>query len=439
LFVLIVHLSYIFRTFVLSSNIHVMANVRFQYRSKKDRAYIEVRFSYKINDKWISKGTRTNIDVSKTFWKDYKAGKNFRDTDKANRKTEIDKHFNDLKKFLLQKFDTIDTVSKDWLKNTVYEYYHPKKEKVIPDDLLAYWDYYLELRKAEIPPKSRSYQKWIEIKRKVARFQKAKHKRYKIKDVNDNFKAKWADWCENEKYAPSTTTKNLSYIKMLCTHAGTKGIETSRDLAKLSAKIKEKKKPKVYLSFNELEQIKALNDLPGYLDNARDWLLISCYTGQRISDFMRFSPSMIRKSKGKQFLDLTQQKTGKDVTVPLIPETLEVLNKRDGNFPRKISDQRYNDYIKEVCKRAGITNKMYGKKTFVIEGKGKRDIPATYEKWELIGSHVGRRSFATNYYGKLPTSYLKNITGHSTEAMLLKYIGKTSNDTAFEAYDLMVG
>src|SRR5690606_30735814 len=112
---------------------------------------------------------------------------------------------------------------------------------------------------------------------------------------------------------------------------------------------------------------------------------------------------------------------------------LDILNKRDGEFPRRISDQRYNDYIKEVAKRAGL-NKP-------IEGgirKDNRKVMGKYPKWQLVTSHIGRRSFATNFYGKLPTTYLKDITGHGTEQMLLAYIGKTSKDTAFESYDLLM-
>jgi integrase len=56
-----------------------------------------------------------------------------------------------------------------------------------------------------------------------------------------------------------------------------------------------------------------------------------------------------------------------------------------------------------------------------------------YEKCDLCSSHVGRRSFATNNYGgPIPTSFLKYITGHSTEAMFLTYIGKSNKDIAME-------
>jgi len=62
----------------------------------------------------------------------------------------------------------------------------------------------------------------------------------------------------------------------------------------------------------------------------------------------------------------------------------------------------------------------------------RASIKGVYPKYELIGSHVCRRSFATNFYGKIPTPILINITGHGTEKMFLKYIGKTSYDNAYQ-------
>ena len=53
-----------------------------------------------------------------------------------------------------------------------------------------------------------------------------------------------------------------------------------------------------------------------------------------------------------------------------------------------------------------------------------------YKKWELVSTHIGRRSFATNHYGKLPTPVLMSATGHTTEKMFLAYIGKSSIDNA---------
>ena len=51
-------------------------------------------------------------------------------------------------------------------------------------------------------------------------------------------------------------------------------------------------------------------------------------------------------------------------------------------------------------------------------------------KWESISSHGCRRSYATNFYGEMPTSWLTSITAHSTEKQFLEYVGKPAIDTA---------
>ena len=61
-----------------------------------------------------------------------------------------------------------------------------------------------------------------------------------------------------------------------------------------------------------------------------------------------------------------------------------------------------------------------------------RKQSGTYKKHELVTSHIGRRSFATNFYGTIPTTFLIYITGHSTESMFLNYIGKSNKDLALE-------
>ena len=77
---------------------------------------------------------------------------------------------------------------------------------------------------------------------------------------------------------------------------------------------------------------------------------------------------------------------------------------------------------------------MQGKVTKVLPDGKIRGEAGIYPKYELITSHVVRRSFATNYYGRVPTAYIKTITGHATEAMLLKYIGKADPGAEQDIY-----
>jgi integrase len=142
---------------------------------------------------------------------------------------------------------------------------------------------------------------------------------------------------------------------------------------------------------------------------------------------MRFAKEQIRYEGKVPLCEFTQVKTNKIMAVPLSKKVREILAKRDGSFPRKISDQRYNEYIKEVCRLAGIKTKIKGSKIFK---ETMRKVSGLFPKYELVTSHIGRRSFATNNYGKIPTSLLINVTGHTTEAMFLEYIGKTETEKA---------
>ena len=87
-------------------------------------------------------------------------------------------------------------------------------------------------------------------------------------------------------------------------------------------------------------------------------------------------------------------------------------------MPEPISDQRFNDYIKEAAKLSGLT-----KKEGVTRTEGGVTRTEYKEQWELITSHTGRRSFATNAYKRgIPTITIMAITGHKTEKAFLKYI-----------------
>lgn len=414
-----------------------MANVNFQYRSKKEAANIEIRFTFKdSNDRFKSYYTRTNIEVSKDFWLDYKNNTRFRDVEKANKKVEIDEHLNKIDNHIVSRYnEEVSEIGKDWLKDVVNDFYNPKNKNKIPDNLLQFFDFYIVSKQHEMKPNT--VKRWYVIRNKVERFQKDQRTTFKIKDVNKSFLDNFINWSKAMQYSNTVINGNFKDIRTVCNEAQLYNIEVSNDLNMIKTKLKNEATFKIYLSEEELEMIAALDNLPEHLDNARDWLIISCYTGQRISDFKRFKPEMIRKQGSRRFIDIKQVKTGKDVTIPLLPIVEEILEKRKGNYPRPISDQRYNDYIKEVCKQAGINEKVKGRiaKTMKV---GTRKVSGSYEKWRLVSSHVGRRSFATNYYGKLPTSFIKDITGHGTEAMLLRYIGKTSKDTATEAYDIML-
>ena len=74
---------------------------------------------------------------------------------------------------------------------------------------------------------------------------------------------------------------------------------------------------------------------------------------------------------------------------------------------------------------------------FPLDGKKwneetKRFDYGNYPLYEIISSHVCRRSFATHNYAKIPTPIIMAVTGHKTEKEFLNYIGKDYNDLSRE-------
>jgi integrase len=413
-----------------------MASINFLYRSTKEKANLNVRLLYRHNNKDYVFGAKTKVEVSKIYWsKQHK--KNSKDIEITNLQTEINSELNKIENHVLKAFNSVnpESINKDWLTSQIDYYYNPPTEnKEVPKDLINYIDFYIEYRKNEI---TKSTLKKINvIKQLLIRFEAYRKSIIIIKDINDNFKNEFVNYCKSELYAQNTIQRAFVFIKTFCKHAKFTGIETHHQLDGL--KIERQKVDKIYLTFEDLTKIENIskNKLTESLENAKDWLIISCYSAQRISDFMRFTKEQIRIEDDKHFIEFTQKKTDKNMTVPLHPKVLEILNKRNGNFPYKISDQKYNDFIKTVCELAEVNEPTKGSKMIETKKGSKiyRKQTGTYKKHELVTSHIGRRSFATNFYTTIPTSLLINITGHSTEVLFLSYLGKSNKDLAKETF-----
>ena len=412
-----------------------MASVVFLYRSTKDSACLTARLLFRINKKDFILASKTKLEVTKTYWNKKHATKS-KDISIINRQTQIKNELNEITQFVLKEFNKSsapDQLNNKWLTNQIDNYYKPKRgPKNIPKDIVGFIDYYIDIRRNEV--KKASIVKFNVIKHKLQRLEGVLSKTIYIKEINEDFKQEFFNYCRDEKYSQNTIQRELNIIKTFCKFARSKGIEVDNELDSL--KLPKEKIDNIYLSLVEIELIENTEIEQPHLINATQWLIISCFTGQRISDFMRFTKEMIRIEKGKSLIEFEQQKTGKLMTIPIHAKVQQILDKNKGEFPHRISDQRYNDYIKEVCKIAGIDEEIKGKKQLNISQENNiqkiRRVEGVYPKYELVTSHIGRRSFATNYYGDIPTSYLIYVTGHSSEIMFLNYIGKSNKDMALE-------
>jgi len=179
----------------------------------------------------------------------------------------------------------------------------------------------------------------------------------------------------------------------------------------------------VALNEGELELIRTFEMPSEHLDNARDLFLVGCWTGLRYSDYSRLT----REHMNGKRIKIQTLKTGKTVVIPILSPLQLILDKRKGEFPRPLSNQKLNKYIKD-----GLKLIPEFQMDFRVERTTGNDTAVSYSpKWELIGTHVGRRSFCTNAFDKgLNVVDIMAISGHSTEAMFFKYIQKTPEASA---------
>ena len=406
-----------------------MATIKFFIQSSNDPAgiYIRLREGVQIDAK-----AKTKFAINRNDWSKKKGQPiNLKDEEFKALNNELSKLNADLLSHYNKRVNK-EPINSQWLKDFINP---PAKPDAIPSTLVEHFTYYGLQKKNTM--KKASQTKLNVVKHLVEGFQAETKRKYFISDVDENFKQAFIQYCLNNKYAQNTIARTFRFIKTICYHAESNNIEVSPKLKKMI--VQNQVIDKIYLNLGELKKIEKAKLEHEYLINAKDWLLISCETGQRVSDFLKFKKSQIRHEKIKRkntgentsvpLIEFTQVKTGKIMTVPLSEKVMEILKKRKGNFPRQISSQRYNEYIKDVCKLAGLTTETKGG---VLNPETNRKEIGVYPKWQLVSSHIGRRSFATNNYGIIPTSLLISATGHSTEKQFLEYIGKTDSQKALQ-------
>ncbi len=416
-----------------------MATINFLYRSTKEEAPLNIRLLYRTNTgKDMVLGGRTKLKVSKDYWVNKHFKKRTNDIDIINKRVEVNQELAKIESFVLGRFNEAqpEEINKQWLNRSVELYYNPTpEEKPLPTNLIPYIEYYLEAKKNE--HSKASVKKINVIKHKLERYEETTQKQITIKEVNPEFANELKTYLIEQGYANNTVARDIRYIKTFCNHARKNGIEISLKIEDIKAKYQPTKG--TYLTLEDIALIETPSaevELSDSLENVRKWFLISYYTGQRISEFMRFSMDMVRIENNVPLLEFKQHKTGKLMTLPLSKRTLEILKSN----PHPISHTKYNKRIKELAKEVGITYDIEGSlKVETEEGSGVyRKVFGVYPKYKLVSSHIGRRSFGTNNYGKIPTSFLKYVTGHATESMFLEYIGKSNKDIALELYKYMM-
>ncbi len=160
----------------------------------------------------------------------------------------------------------------------------------------------------------------------------------------------------------------------------------------------------VFLSPEELAKLERHEFTQSRLQFIKDLFVFSCYTGLPYRELMNLKRANIIKGfDGNLWVKMKREKTSKELSVPLLPKALEILaayqNDETYIFPR-ISNQRYNSYLKEIAVLVGIDKRLT--------------------------THMARRTFASTVllYNDVPMEIVSELLGHSNMKVTQDSYGK---------------
>lgn len=415
-----------------------MANVLFIIKGKKNPSHFYARF---YHSKDFDYTVKTGLLLNPRFWNN-KSQRFKTIAEEIPDKAEIIKYTHDLKAQIVSEYNKSyregEIISNLWLSNVVDRFNKRAKNGVDHEVyFVPYMKKWIEESKTRIDINSgkvidsKSISKYNRTLKVLKEFEDKAKTKLKHSDINLKFHGNFVSFLITNKILGNTTVaKYISQIKTVCRDSEAEGYNINSEYKSRKFTFKRNKPLDPYLNEHEIQKIFDLKITDKQIDKIRDLFIVGLWTGLRISDFKQYERLKI---EGNDILISSTKKTSAPVTIPIHPQVREVLNKRKGTLPKfnlspSTLEVRFNKVIKNICKDAGIIEKTIGDKK---DKKINRNVRGIYPKYELISSHICRRSFVTNHYGKIPNQAIMAITTHKSEKQLIDYV-KISNSQYVE-------
>jgi integrase len=253
--------------------------------------------------------------------------------------------------------------------------------------------------------------------KKLIEFKSMRKMELTFESIDLTFYENFIKYCLEMKYSTNTIGGLIKNIKVFMNEAFDRKLTTNTEYKNRKFKTLDEETENIYLTTKEIEKLYNLDLSKNLrLEKVRDMFIISCYTSLRYSDLIQLTNDNLIDNKTK--LKIKTEKTGETVIIPLHRFIRNILIKYDGLPEYDISNQKMNEYLKELGEIAELNDNV-----FISSTKGGEKLNKGYKKYERITVHTGRRSFATNaFITNIPTISIMKITGHRTEKAFLKYI-----------------
>ena len=269
-------------------------------------------------------------------------------------------------------------------------------------------------------------------------------------DLNEKGLTRFIDHLRKTDHEETSVEKRYNNLKWFLRWAIRKGICTETAIQTYSPKFKVLAKPVIFLTRPELlklynyeipanqtkvtlkdsagQEYEKTIEKAGALAKARDLFCFCAFTSLRYSDMAALKRSDITGDS----IIVTTQKTNDRLEIPLNNYSRAILDKyadlqdRRGLALPVISNQRMNDYLKDLCELCGFNEPITK-----VYYKGGQRIEETRPKWELVGTHAARRTFICYALTKgIAPQIVMKFTGHSDYQAMKPYIDIAGADAA---------
>lgn len=238
-------------------------------------------------------------------------------------------------------------------------------------------------------------------------------------DIDRSYYFRLCKKMDDKKYSVNTKGAVISKLKVVMNEGYKLKYHTNTDFKEFKAmsEIPET----IALTKEELDALWKFKTKSSWERKARDLFVIGVYSAARWEDCSRFTMDNIVDGK----LNYSQLKTGMSVIIPASPKLVACL-KRNGGASPKLSQQKYNEAIKVVCEKIGMTQPVH----YSI-GKGAGREHRVERRCDMVSSHTARRTGATLLYKSgVPIKQCMMVTGHKTESTFLGYIRISKEENA---------
>ena len=294
----------------------------------------------------------------------------------------------------------------------------PKKE-ALPCDFFQVFDDFVEDCGRQNNWTNSTFEKFAAVKNHLTNFREGlTFEFFDERGLND-----YVGYLRDVKEMRNTTIgKQLSFLKWFLRWAFKKGVHQNNAYDSYKPKLKSTQKKIIFLTWEELNRLREFK-IPSNkqaLERVRDVFLFQCFTGLRYSDVFNLRRSDI---KGDH-IEVTTVKTSDSLIIELNNHSKAILDKykdvafEDDKVLPVITNQKMNDYLKELAEMAGIDEPI--RQTYY---KGNERIDDVTPKYALLGTHAGRRTFICNALALgIPPQVVMKWTGHSDYKAMKPYI-----------------